>query len=152
MNTRLKLPLNALYLTVTLVVIFGCIFLGSSSAFNAIISASVVALGVSYAIPLSINCLRGRKMLPDTRPFVLRGLFGWATNLLGIAYVIVTTVLFVFPPVLPVSGRYVSFLIQQTPKLPTKKYHSPLHLSLSLRMIWPALLPSTSTDAPQSCC
>jgi amino acid permease (GABA permease) len=108
---RLDVPLNALYLTTALVLIFGCIFLGSSSAFNAIISASVVALGVSYAIPIAINCLRGRKMLPP-RSFVLPPLFAWFANLLGIAYVIVTTVLFVFPPELPVTASNMSMLSQ----------------------------------------
>jgi choline transport protein len=38
-HPTLDLPLNALILTTALVVIFGCIFLGSSSAFNAITSA-----------------------------------------------------------------------------------------------------------------
>lgn len=38
-HPTLDLPLNALILTTVLVVIFGCIFLGSSSAFNAITSA-----------------------------------------------------------------------------------------------------------------
>lgn len=80
-NTRLDVPLNALYLTVVLVIIFGCIFLGSSSAFNAIVSASVVALGITYATPPAINCLRGRKMLPETRYFVLPGPMGWICNI-----------------------------------------------------------------------
>lgn len=81
-HPTLELPLNALYLTTVLVVIFGCIFLGSSSAFNAIISASVVALGVSYGIPLAINCLQGRRMLPP-RAFVLPGPLGWIANLVS---------------------------------------------------------------------
>ncbi|CAF9938098.1 MAG: hypothetical protein HETSPECPRED_000773 [Heterodermia speciosa] len=109
-HPSLELPLNSLYLTTALVVIFGCIFLGSSSAFNAIISASVVALGVSYAIPPAINCLRGRKMLP-ARAFVLPGLFGWIANLIGIAYVIVTTVLFLFPPDLPATGSNMNYCV-----------------------------------------
>ncbi|KAF2497266.1 amino acid/polyamine transporter I [Lophium mytilinum] len=106
-HPKLDLPLNALYLTTALVVIFGCIFLGSSSAFNAIISASVVALGVSYAMPIAVNCLQGRNKLPP-RAFVLPTWFGWTANLIGIAYVIVTTVLFVFPPELPVTGSNMS--------------------------------------------
>ena len=110
-HPRFKLPLNALYLTTALVIIFGCIFLGSSSAFNAIISASVVALGVSYAIPPAINCLQGRAMLPETRPFFLPGIIGWAANLLGIAYVIVTTILFLFPPELPVDASNMNYCI-----------------------------------------
>ncbi|MCJ1353349.1 MAG: hypothetical protein MMC33_003334 [Icmadophila ericetorum] len=109
-HPRLGLPLNALYLTTALVIIFGCIFLGSSSAFNAIISASVVALGVSYAIPISINCLRGRSQLPP-RSFVLPGVIGWVMNLIGIAYVLVTTVLFLFPPDLPVTGNNMNYCI-----------------------------------------
>ena len=84
-HPTLELPLNALYLTTACVVIFGCIFLGSSSAFNAIISASVVALGVSYAIPPAVNCLRGRNCLPP-RAFVLPGPLGWFCNLVGISH------------------------------------------------------------------
>ena len=77
----LDVPLNALVWTAAWVVIFGCIFLGSSSTFNAITSASVVALGVTYAIPPAINVLRGRKMLPPTRAFKLPETVGWVLNL-----------------------------------------------------------------------
>lgn len=143
----LDVPLNALILTTVLVIIFGCIFLGSSSAFNAIVSASVVALGITYAIPPAINCLRGRRMLPSTRPFVLPGIWGWVANLvssccsfyfshsrsqppityneifplypitdektvqIGIAFALLTTVLFVFPPFLPVTGSNMNYCI-----------------------------------------
>lgn len=110
-HPSLGLPLNALVLTTTLVIIFGCIFLGSSSAFNAMISASVVAVGVSYAIPPAINCLRGRTQLPSSRPFKLPSLLGWAANLLGIAYVIVTTVLFLFPPALPTTAGNMNYCV-----------------------------------------
>lgn len=106
-HRRLGQPLNSLILTTGLTLIFGLIFLGSSSAFNAIISSSVVALGVSYAIPIIINCLRGRKMLPP-RPFALPNWFGWIANLIGVVYSIVTTVLFLFPPALPVTGSNMS--------------------------------------------
>ena len=92
-------------------IIFGCIFLGSSSAFNAIISASVVALGVSYAIPPAIHCLRGRNRLPETRPFKLHPVLGWIVNLVGIAYVMLTTVLFLFPPELPVTGSNMNYCV-----------------------------------------
>lgn len=44
-NEGLEVPLNALLWTTGWVIIFGLILLGSSSAFNAITAASVVALG-----------------------------------------------------------------------------------------------------------
>ena len=83
------------------------LFLGSSSAFNALISASVVALGVSYAIPVAINLCRGRKSL-GPRAFALPEPLGWAANILGVAYTIITTVLFLFPPELPVTPSNMS--------------------------------------------
>lgn len=110
-HPRLMLPLNALILTTACVIVFGCIFLGSTSAFNAITSASVVFLGLSYAIPPAINCLRLRRQLPESRAFRLSEPVGWAANLIGIAYVIVTTVLFVFPPELPVTGSNMNYCV-----------------------------------------
>jgi choline transport protein len=110
-HPTLDVPLESLSLTLLVVVVFGCIFLGSTSAFNAITSASVTALGVSYAIPIAINCMRGRRMLPENRHFKLPELFAWFANLLGIAYVIVTTVLFVFPPELPATGSNMNYCI-----------------------------------------
>ena len=106
-DKRLGVPLYSLVLSAGLALAFGLIMIGSSSAFNALIAASVVALGVSYAIPVAINVCRGRKMLPD-RAFSLPNWLGWSANLLGLAYSIVTTVLFVFPPELPVTGSNMS--------------------------------------------
>lgn len=114
-HPRLGQPLNALMLAAGLTILFGLILIGSSSAFNALISASVVALGVSYAIPVAINVCRGRKMLPP-RAFRLPSALGWAANLLGIAYTIVTTVLFLFPPALPVSATSMSKCFFKTPQ------------------------------------
>jgi choline transport protein len=106
-HPRLGQPLNSLILSAGLTILFGLILIGSSSAFNALISASVVALGVSYAIPIAINVCRGRKMLPP-RAFALPEPLGWAANLLGLAYTIVTTILFLFPPELPVTSTNMS--------------------------------------------
>ncbi|EAW09389.1 GABA permease GabA [Aspergillus clavatus NRRL 1] len=109
-HPKLKVPLNALYLNLVLVVIFGCIFLGSTSAFNAIVSASVVLLDLAYGIPIAVNCLRGRNMLPE-RPFVLPNIVGWIANAVSLVYISVTTVLFLFPPELPVSGSNMNYCV-----------------------------------------
>lgn len=79
-------------------------------AFNAIISASVTALGVSYGIPVALNILSMRRKLPE-RQFKLPGPLGWACNIIGLVYTLITTVLFVFPPFLPVSGSSMNYCI-----------------------------------------
>lgn len=110
-HPTLDVPVNALLWTTAWVVIFGLIFLGSSSTFNAITAASVVALGVTYAIPPAINCLRGRRMLPSTRAYKLSEPVGWVLNLVGIAWTLLTTVLFVFPPEIPVTSENMNYAI-----------------------------------------
>lgn len=106
----LGVPLNALYLNVAVVVVFGCIYLGSSVAFNAIIAASVVALGVSYGIPVAVCLASRRRNLPE-RAFALPSWLGWTANVIGLVYTIVTTVLFLFPPALPVSGSTMNYCV-----------------------------------------
>ncbi|KDE77572.1 hypothetical protein AO1008_03616 [Aspergillus oryzae 100-8] len=110
-HQRLGLPLNALALTTLVVIIFGLIFLGSSSAFNAIVSSSVVALDLSYAMPIAVNCLRGRKTLPD-RKFQIPNAIGWVIDIISLSYIVLTTVLFLFPPSRPVTGSSMSMYIQ----------------------------------------
>ena len=82
-HPTLQLPLNALLWTAGWVVVFGCIFLGSSATFSAITSASVVALGITYAVPTTINVCSGRKSLPEDRAFKIPEPFGWICNLVS---------------------------------------------------------------------
>ncbi|KAG5932156.1 hypothetical protein E4U60_005449 [Claviceps pazoutovae] len=110
-HPTLDVPLNALFWTVGWVIVFGCIFLGSSSSFNAITSAAVVALGVTYAIPPAIHLLRGRSMLPEDRSFKIPGVLGWVLNIIGIIWSIVTTVLFVFPPGISTTANNMNYCI-----------------------------------------
>ncbi|KAH6608253.1 amino acid permease [Trichoderma cornu-damae] len=107
-HPRLGLPLNALILTSVVVIIFGLIFL--ASAFNAIISASVVTLDLSYGLPIAVNCLQGRRKLPE-RKWVLPSWFGWTADIISLSYIALTTVLFVFPPVVPVTGSNMNYCI-----------------------------------------
>lgn len=109
-HPTLDVPVYALILSFIGVVVFGCIYLGSSSAFNAIVSASVVWLTLSYAIPVFIDVLYGRTRLAD-RPFRLPNALGWVCNIVGILYVAFTAVLFHFPPFLPVTGNNMNYCV-----------------------------------------
>lgn len=110
-HPTLDVPLNSLLWTAVWIVILGLILLGSSSAFNAIVSASVVAVGITYAIPPAVNCLRGRRMLPTSRPFKLPDWAGWMVNIVGILWTTFTTVLFLFPPEKDVTSSNMNYAI-----------------------------------------
>jgi choline transport protein len=92
------------------VVVFGCIYLGSSIAFNAIVAASVVALGVSYGLPVGLSVLQMRRKLPE-RAFKLPEWLGWTANVIGLVYTLVTTVLFLFPPQKQVTGTTMNYCV-----------------------------------------
>ncbi|KAJ6783026.1 hypothetical protein PWT90_01848 [Aphanocladium album] len=109
-HPRLGLPLNALILTSVVVVIFGVINIASTNAFNAIISAAVVTLDLSYGIPIAVNCLQGRKALPD-RDWKLPTWLGWTCDIIALSYIAITTVLFVFPPERHVTGSNMNYCI-----------------------------------------
>jgi choline transport protein len=101
-------PLNALCLTTAITILFGCVFVFSSAAFNAISSASVVALSISYALPIAVNCIQGRVKLP-ARALALPGPFAWLVNLVGVSYSILTSILFLFPPEIPVDSANMNY-------------------------------------------
>lgn len=96
------MPLNALCFSTAVAALFGCIFVISDTAFNAIAAASVTALGLSYALPVVLHCLQGRR-ISHSAPFQMWPPLGWAVNLLGVTYALITSVLFLFPPTIPVD-------------------------------------------------
>jgi len=115
-NSRFRVPLASLVLTTVLCVIFGCIYLGSSSALNAILSSSVVALNISYSIPVALLLIRGRHLLhppdlPSPPTFTLGRIGGPIANIIGLAFAVLTTVFFLFPPELPVTPANMNYTI-----------------------------------------
>ncbi|WVQ79456.1 hypothetical protein IAT38_001555 [Cryptococcus sp. DSM 104549] len=112
---RNGVPIPAVLLTTGLVIIFGCIYLGSSAALNAILSSSVVFLNVSYSIPILLVLLRGRAILrPPSLPeptWSLGPILGPICNCIGLGFTILTTVFFLFPPELPVDGTNMNYAV-----------------------------------------
>ena len=52
-----------------------------------------------------------RRALPEDRTFKLPGPLGWFCNLLGIAYTIVTTIFFLFPPDVPATASNMNYCV-----------------------------------------
>lgn len=111
-----KVPVPAITLNTIFVIIFGCIYLGSNAALQAILSASVVLLQISYAIPVILLLCRGRSTLDSVcfhvgpRHFNL-GKFGYVINLWAIFFAVFTTIFFVFPAELPVSSSSMNYTV-----------------------------------------
>ncbi|WVQ75176.1 hypothetical protein IAR50_004786 [Cryptococcus sp. DSM 104548] len=112
---RNGVPIPAVLFTTALVALFGCIYLGSSAALNAILSSSVVFLNISYSIPILLVLCRGRHILrPPSLPeptWTLGPILGPICNCVGLGFTALTTVFFLFPPELPVTGLNMNYAV-----------------------------------------
>jgi len=101
--------LNALILACVISALVAIIYIGSSTAFNAIISLQAMALCVSYVPPITFLALRrifGNA--PQPGPFTM-GRAGLVINLLAITYLIFVVIWMPFPQELPVSGTNMNY-------------------------------------------
>lgn len=122
-NTTLRVPLYAHLLSHLFVAIIGCIFMGSSTAFNAIISACISILLLSYAIPCIIMVfVVGKKkfysrIAEERRSFGLhqeidqnRANWYLVPNILTICWSIFCLIFLSFPYVIPVDSSNMNYV------------------------------------------
>lgn len=99
-------PLNAYLLATLIQILLGLIFLGSSAAFNAFVGVGVICLGASYAMPVLLSILNGRREMRDA-PYNL-GRWGYLVNWIAVLWVLFEIVLFSMPAVIPVTPTTMS--------------------------------------------
>ncbi|RMJ08802.1 hypothetical protein CDV36_011599 [Fusarium kuroshium] len=133
------IPTVAIVVTTVLLMLLGLINIGSTTAFNAILSLAVVGLEISYIMPIVLLIWR-RITSPEQLkwgPFRL-GRAGMLINIVAVAYLIFTSVFSLFPPYQPVTAEnmnYASLVLGATllfglvywPLRARKKYSGPLN-------------------------
>ncbi|CAM1505252.1 Fc.00g108890.m01.CDS01 [Cosmosporella sp. VM-42] len=108
-NRRFKMPMNAMLLSACFVSVYGLIFIGSTNAFSAMVSANVIFLQTSCVIPQAILLYRGRsKVLPE-RYFSL-GRYGVLINSVAVVWVLFLDVVFCLPTAMPVTAQNMNYV------------------------------------------
>lgn len=109
MHSSLHVPVWALLFNAFVVFLIGCIYLASSTAFNALIGTGLLLQQLTFAFPAALLLYRKRseEFLPSSRPFKL-GKFGWIANVVTLAFAVFVLVFYNFPSVLPVTGGNMS--------------------------------------------
>lgn len=102
----LQVPLYALLLNFGIMFIIGCVYLGSTSAFNAIIGTGLTLQHITYAIPAALVVFRRRseKVLPRNRVFAVPTAVGYVANIITVAMAVFTLVFYDLPITLPATG------------------------------------------------
>ncbi|KAJ9206539.1 hypothetical protein DTO164E3_780 [Paecilomyces variotii] len=107
-HPTLDVPLVAHSVSCFIVGALGLLYLGSSTAFNSMVTACICLLYFSYAIPIVCLLWRGRNNI-QRGPFWL-GPLGLASNIVVLLWTLFTTVFYSFPTVMPATTGDMNYI------------------------------------------
>ncbi|PYH72294.1 putative choline transporter Hnm1 [Aspergillus vadensis CBS 113365] len=107
-NKRFGAPVNAQLCVGIIIALLGCIYLGSSTAFNSMMSSAVTINNIAYLVPILTNVLLGRKTM-HRGPFSLGYVAGMTVNIITVAWLIFAIVFFSFPYDMPVTASNMNY-------------------------------------------
>ncbi|CDM36780.1 hypothetical protein DTO013E5_2893 [Penicillium roqueforti] len=105
----MQVPIHALLLSAVFVSLYGLIFLGSSTAFSAMVNAAVVFLQTSCVLPQAVLLWRGRYRVLPARYFDL-GQYGSTINAISVLWVVFLDIIYCFPTEIPVTPENMSYV------------------------------------------
>ncbi|KKK26396.1 hypothetical protein ARAM_002173 [Aspergillus rambellii] len=100
-DPQYKFPVRTALLSAAFTVLFGVIYIASTTAFNSMINITTLLANVAFTIPQGILAIGGRNKLP-ARHFNL-GRFGYPVNIFSVLWLILSGVLFCLPVTLPTT-------------------------------------------------
>lgn len=103
-NKSHNVPVWALALTTIVQMLLGLINLGSTSAFTAFVSVGVIALAVSYAIPIALSLIWNRRREVNQAKWNCGPVIGPIVNTIAVCWIGFEVVLFSMPTALPVTA------------------------------------------------
>ncbi|PYI35045.1 amino acid permease [Aspergillus indologenus CBS 114.80] len=101
-SPRYGVPVNAQLVVGIIVALLGCIYLGSSTAFNSMMSSAVTINNFAYLVPILTNVLLRRQTMHHG-PFTLSFAVGMTVNIITVAWLVFAIVFFSFPYEMPVT-------------------------------------------------
>ncbi|GAP85727.1 putative choline transporter [Rosellinia necatrix] len=105
---RLEFPVRTTIAAFVFVLLYGLLYLASTTAFNSIVTSAVLFLNITYAVPQGILLFQGRhKHLPPR--YLNLGILGYFCNGFSILWIVVLGVLVSMPPSLPVSVQTMNY-------------------------------------------
>jgi choline transport protein len=100
-NKKTRLPVNAHLMSCFWCAVVGCIYMGSTTAYNSMVTACITFLLLSYAIPIIAFLIKGRNTIKHG-PFWL-GKIGLFANIVTLCWTLFALVFFSFPSTMPVD-------------------------------------------------
>ncbi|KAH8678445.1 amino acid/polyamine transporter I [Xylariales sp. PMI_506] len=113
MHPTLDVPVWTLVLNFAIMFVIGCIYLGSSSTFNAIIGCGLTLQHITYAIPAALVMYRRRseKVLPTHRSFRMPRVVGYVANSVTVFMALFTVIFYNLPVTMPATGANMNYAV-----------------------------------------
>ena len=110
-NQSSHIPTRTVVLVTILQMLLGFIYLGNSTAFNAILSMAILGLYTSYLVPIIYFMIYGRPNLAthEFGFFKMPKLLGLGLNLLSCAWLVLAIVFSTFPTIMPVTAQNMNY-------------------------------------------
>ncbi|ODA77011.1 hypothetical protein RJ55_07528 [Drechmeria coniospora] len=106
-DSRLDVPLWALALSTVINCLLGCVYFGSSAAFNSFTGVATICLSTSYAVPVLVSLVRRREAVKNSA-FSL-GKLGPLVNVVCVVWIVFAIVIFCMPVSLPVDANTMNY-------------------------------------------
>jgi amino acid transporter len=106
-NKKLGMPVWALALSTVVDCLLGCIYFGSSAAFNSFTGVATICLSMSYGVPVLVLLVRRRELVKGS-PYSL-GKFGTLINIICVVWIVFAVVIFCMPVSLPVDSSTMNY-------------------------------------------
>ncbi|KAI4742769.1 amino acid permease [Aureobasidium sp. EXF-12298] len=107
-NHRLQMPMNAQLAVTAIVAALGCLYLGSSTAFNSLLGSAVTINNCAYMVPILTNLLTGRRNMYKG-VFHMHGAKGFFVNTITVCWLAFAIVFFSFPYYKPVTAANMNY-------------------------------------------
>ncbi|PWY95553.1 amino acid transporter [Aspergillus sclerotioniger CBS 115572] len=105
-----EVPLNATVAAALFIILYGLIYIVSTTAFNSLISLAIIILNVCYVIPQGIVLLRGRDLALPRRSFAMGKRLGTICNAVSVLWVTVILIFFCFPLRVPTTVHEMNYV------------------------------------------
>ena len=110
-HSGLKVPVRMIVLVSVLEALLGFIYLGNTTAFNAILSMAIIGMYLSYLLPVVYMLLYGRSKLrkEEYGPFKHGQIGGVLVNVVAVVWLIFAMIFSTFPNFQPVTPQNMNY-------------------------------------------
>lgn len=110
-DKRFQVPVRAVVVVTLAQILLGFLYLGNTTAFNAVLSMAIIGIYISYSIPIAYMLISGRKKLSPREygPFKLGGWLGPVLNVVSLLWMTLVIIFSTFPSMQPVTSQNMNY-------------------------------------------